>query len=128
KREHCRHHTISHTPQQNGVAERMNRTIVSKARCMLSNAGMVGQFWAEANTACHLINRSPSNAIDKKTPMENLEAKCIFLGYGSGVKGYKLWNPETKKSMLSRRVVFNESEMYYANRATNTHDDVPRKS
>ncbi|WVZ49078.1 LOW QUALITY PROTEIN: hypothetical protein U9M48_000459 [Paspalum notatum var. saurae] len=151
-----RHHTIPHTPQQNGVAERMNRTIVSKARCMLSNASM-GRQWAEAaNTACHLINRSPSNAIDKKTPMEvwsgslsdysqlkvfgctayahvdngKLEpraAKCIFLGYGSGVKGYKLWNPETKKSMLSRSVVFNESEMYYANRATNTHDDVPQK-
>ncbi|WVZ52997.1 hypothetical protein U9M48_003991 [Paspalum notatum var. saurae] len=33
-----RHHTIPHTPQQNGVAERMNRTIVSKARCMMSNA------------------------------------------------------------------------------------------
>jgi hypothetical protein len=48
-----------------------------------------------------------------------------FLGYGSGVKGYKLWNPETKKSMLSRSVVFNESEMYYSNRATNAHDDVP---
>jgi transposase InsO family protein len=35
-----RHHTIPHTPQQNGVAERMNRTIISKARCMLSNASM----------------------------------------------------------------------------------------
>jgi hypothetical protein len=39
-----RHHTIPHTPQQNGVAERMNRTIVSKARCMLSNAGMGRKF------------------------------------------------------------------------------------
>ncbi|WVZ69502.1 hypothetical protein U9M48_018276 [Paspalum notatum var. saurae] len=68
-----RHHTIPHTPQQNGVTERMNRTIVSKARCMLSNASMGRQFWAEAaNTACHLINRSPSNAIDKKTPMESV--------------------------------------------------------
>jgi transposase InsO family protein len=43
-----RHHTISYTPQQNGVAERMNRTIISKARCMLSNAGMSRRFWAEA--------------------------------------------------------------------------------
>jgi hypothetical protein len=50
-----------------------------------------------------------------------------FLDYGSGVKGYKLWDPETKKSMLSRSVVFNESEMYYSNRATNAHDNVPRK-
>jgi hypothetical protein len=50
-----------------------------------------------------------------------------FLGYDSGVKGYKLWNPETKKSMLSRSVVFNESEMHYSNRATNAHDDVAQK-
>jgi hypothetical protein len=50
-----------------------------------------------------------------------------FLGYGSRVKGYKLWNPETKRSMLSRSVVLNESEMYYSNRATNDHDDVPQK-
>jgi hypothetical protein len=55
-------------------------------------------------------------------------AKCVVLGYGSGVKGYKLWNPETKKSMLSRSVVFNEYEMYYSNRATNSHDDVPQKA
>jgi transposase InsO family protein len=45
-----RHHTIPYTPQQNGVAERMNRTIISKARCMLSNAKMNKRFWAELLT------------------------------------------------------------------------------
>uniref|UniRef100_I1NZF4 Integrase catalytic domain-containing protein n=1 Tax=Oryza glaberrima TaxID=4538 RepID=I1NZF4_ORYGL len=66
-----RHHTIPYTPQQNGVAERMNRTIISKARCMLSNARMNKRFWAEAaNTACYLINRSPSIPLNKKTPIE----------------------------------------------------------
>jgi len=66
-----RHYTIPYTPQQNGVAERMNRTIISKARCMLSNAGLHRRFWAEvASTACYLINHSPSIAIDKKTPIE----------------------------------------------------------
>ena len=137
-----RHHTIPYTPQQNGVAERMNRTIISKARCMLSNAHMNKRFWAEAaNTACYLINRSPSIPLNKKTPIEvwsgtpadyshlrvfgctayahvdngKLEPraiKCLFLGYGSGVKGYKLWNPETRKTFMSRSVVFNESVMF----------------
>ena len=66
-----RHHTIPYTPQQNGVAERMNVIIISKARCMLSNARMNKHFLAEtANTACYLINRSPSIPLNKKTPIE----------------------------------------------------------
>lgn len=64
-----RHHKVHHTPQQNGVAERMNRTIMEKVRCLLSNAGLSKSFWAEAaSTACFLINLSPSTAIDKRTP------------------------------------------------------------
>jgi hypothetical protein len=44
--------------------------------------------------------------------LEHRAIKCLFLGYGSGVKGYKLWNPETKKTFMSRSVVFNESVMF----------------
>jgi IS30 family transposase len=67
----CRHYTIPYTPQRNGVVERMNKTIISKARCMLSNANMHRRFWAEAvSTACYLINRSPCILLDKKTPIE----------------------------------------------------------
>ena len=39
-----RHRTICHTPQQNGVAERMNRTLMQKVRCMLSNAQLLKSF------------------------------------------------------------------------------------
>ena len=44
--------------------------------------------------------------------LEPRAVKCLFLGYCSGVKGYKLWNPETKKTFFSRSVVSNESVMY----------------
>ncbi|KAJ9561923.1 hypothetical protein OSB04_007083 [Centaurea solstitialis] len=47
------------TPQQNGVAERRNRTLIEVARSMLSEANLANQFWAEAvNTACYTQNRS----------------------------------------------------------------------
>jgi len=63
--------TVRYTPQQNGVAERMNRTLLERAWCMLSNASLSKCFWAEAvNTSCYLVNRSPSTAIDFKTPEE----------------------------------------------------------
>jgi transposase InsO family protein len=66
-----RHHTMPYTPQQDSVAERMNRTIISKARCMLYNAKMNKRFWAKAaNTACYLINKSHSIPLNKKTAIE----------------------------------------------------------
>lgn len=62
-----RHQTSTpYTPQQNGLAERMNRTIVEKAKCMLFDAKLSKEFWAEAtSTAVYLINRSPSKSIEK---------------------------------------------------------------
>ncbi|KAH9666498.1 hypothetical protein KPL70_020662 [Citrus sinensis] len=66
-----RHFTVRHTPQQNNVVEHMNRTLLEKVRCMLSNAGLDKKFWAEAvSYASHLVNRLPSAAIGGKTPME----------------------------------------------------------
>ena len=66
-----RHRTVRMTPQQNGVAERMNRTLLERARCMISNAGLTKDFWAEAiNMACYVVNRAPSAALNFKTPEE----------------------------------------------------------
>ena len=47
--------------------------------------------------------------------LEPRNAKCIFFGYQPGVKGYKLWTPQTRKVVLSRNVIFNESAMFYDN-------------
>ncbi|KAH9734322.1 hypothetical protein KPL71_017332 [Citrus sinensis] len=82
-----RHFTVRDSPQQNGVAERMNLALLEKVRCMLSNAGLDKKFWAEAvSYASHLVNRLPSAAIGGKTPMEMWSGKhaqdynslCIF--------------------------------------------------
>ena len=53
------------TLQNNGVAERMNRTIVEKVQCMLKLAKLPKSFWGEAvNTIVYLINISPSVPLD----------------------------------------------------------------
>ncbi|KAG8501671.1 hypothetical protein CXB51_003833 [Gossypium anomalum] len=82
-----RHLTVRHTPQQNGVAERMNRTIMEK------------------------IFGCPAYAHVDNGKLEPRSIKCVFLGYKAGVKGYKLWCPENKKVVISRDVVFDETAM-----------------
>ncbi|KAJ9547221.1 hypothetical protein OSB04_019764 [Centaurea solstitialis] len=59
------------TPQQNGVAERRNRTLIEAARSTLSEANLATQFWAEAvNTACYTQNRSLIVKRFRRTPYE----------------------------------------------------------
>lgn len=59
------------SPSQNGGAERLNRTIMEKARSMLYAVGLEIEFWAEAvATVVYLINRSPTKALNGMTPEE----------------------------------------------------------
>lgn len=63
--------TVPKTPEQNGVSERLNRTIVESARCMLQDSRLSKTFWAEAvSTAVYLKNRCPTKALPDKTPYE----------------------------------------------------------
>ena len=137
-----RHRTVAYTPQQNGVAERMNRTIMEKVRSMLSDSGLPKTFWAEVtNTAVTLINKTPSSAINFEAPDKKWTGKSpvysylrrfgcvvfihadegklvprakkgVFLGYPNGVKGYKVWILEEKKCSISRNVLFQENAVY----------------
>ena len=70
------------TPQQNGVVERKNRTLVNKARTMIIESNLPQNFWAEAvNTACHVTNRCLIRAVLNKTPYELLNNKKPMLNY-----------------------------------------------
>ena len=63
--------TTAYTPEQNGVCERANRTVIEKARCLLFDAKLSKKFWAEAtNTAVYLKNRSVTASLANKTPYE----------------------------------------------------------
>ena len=55
-----RYHTALYSPQQNGVVERQNQTVVSMARSMMKAKKMSAEFWGEAvTTAVFILNRAP---------------------------------------------------------------------
>ncbi|KAL0279471.1 UNVERIFIED_CONTAM: hypothetical protein PYX00_001019 [Menopon gallinae] len=73
--------SISYSPQQNGISERKNRTLLDMARCLLIQAGMKPSFWAEAvNTANYIRNRCPTSA-QNSSPYEILFGKQPYLGH-----------------------------------------------
>ena len=65
------HHTTPYSPQQNGVVERRNQTVVGMARSMMKAKGMPAKFWGEAvTTVVFILNRAPTKALKGKTPFE----------------------------------------------------------
>ncbi|KAK3039652.1 hypothetical protein RJ639_027243 [Escallonia herrerae] len=70
-----RHRTVRKMSQSNGVAERMNRTLLERARCMLSNVGLSKEFWSEfVNTTAYLkkelIDTGKDHSVREKVELE----------------------------------------------------------
>jgi len=66
----CAQYTMYGSPQQNGVSERRNRTLVDMVRSMLSNSTLLIPFWMyDLKTTIYLMNRIPTKAVPK-TPFE----------------------------------------------------------
>ena len=81
-----REKSISYTPQQNGVAERMNRTLMECVRAMLTHAQLDKSLWAEAVTsAVYVRNRSPTSALKQKTPYQ------VWTGKIPDVRHFRVW-------------------------------------
>ncbi|KAD7478579.1 hypothetical protein E3N88_01715 [Mikania micrantha] len=73
--------TAPYTPQQNGVAERKNRTLKEMVNSLLSYSGLNDGFWGEAMlTACYLLNRTPDKK-NKITPYDLWKRKPPNLNY-----------------------------------------------
>lgn len=66
-----RHYTAPYTPQQNGVVERRNRTVVEMARSCLKEMQMPAMLWGEAvRHSVYLLNRLPTRSLTGQTPYE----------------------------------------------------------
>nr|GEW02611.1 hypothetical protein [Tanacetum cinerariifolium] len=90
--------SISRTPKQNSVVERRNRPLVEVARTMLSAAKVPLFFWAEAiATSCFTQNRS----LEKGD-------KCIFIGYSTQSRAYRVFNKRTRVIVETIHVNFDE--------------------
>lgn len=134
--------TMAYTPQQNGKAERLNRTLMEKTRSMLNGAGLPEALWGEAiMTANYLRNRSPSTN-RTKTPLElmfgikpDLTNLRVFgceafvhtpkqkrskldetsekgIFIGYTPNGYRILMEDYQTVMESRDVVFNEKVLH----------------
>ncbi|GKC58826.1 copia-type polyprotein [Tanacetum coccineum] len=74
--------TAGYTPHQNGVAERKNRTILNMVRSMLNARNVPKKFWPEALNWCiHILNRSPTAALEDCTPEEKWSNRKPSVGY-----------------------------------------------
>ena len=128
------------TPQQNGVSERRNRTLLDIVRSMLSYSSLLESFWGYAlETAAYILNLVPSKSVSK-TPTElwkgrkpslnhiriwdapahvlvqkqqKLESRteiCMFIGYPKGTRGGIFYNPKEKKVIVSTHATFLEED------------------
>ncbi|GJT37049.1 putative ribonuclease H-like domain-containing protein [Tanacetum coccineum] len=82
KKDIKREFSVARTPQQNGVAERRNRTLIEAARTMLADSKLPTTFWAEAvNTACYVQNRVIIVKPHNKTPYELFRGRTPALSF-----------------------------------------------
>nr|GEU43204.1 hypothetical protein [Tanacetum cinerariifolium] len=102
-----RQFSVARTPQQNGVVERRNMTLIEATRTMLADSKLLTTFWAEAvNTACYVQNIVLVVKPHNKTPYElfhdhlgKFDGKAdegFFVGYCLNSKAFRVFNSRTR--------------------------------
>ncbi|MBW0470303.1 hypothetical protein O181_010018 [Austropuccinia psidii MF-1] len=125
--------TCPYTPEQNGEAERLNRTLEDSARTMLKALGLSKQFWSYGyKCAAYIDNRIPNSRTGAMTPLElwcgrrpqpkrifpfgakaivhvPIEKRgklCQLIGFQNNSHGYFFWDDNSKKVINSNHVKF----------------------
>ncbi|MBW0530491.1 hypothetical protein O181_070206 [Austropuccinia psidii MF-1] len=118
------------TPQHNGFAERANRTILDKTRCLINSSGLPNCYWAEAlNTAVFLSNLIPTPSRLNLSPYSlwtgnppRIRKLRVFgsgetgvlLGYENDNSSYRVLRLSNRKILISKHVRFEESNFPFA--------------
>ncbi|UYV63174.1 K02A2.6-like, partial [Cordylochernes scorpioides] len=99
--------TIPYTPQLNGKAERLNRTLIEKTRALLLDSKLNKEMWGEATrVTAYLINRSPSNTV-QTTPAQ------MWFGSKPNLSNVKLFGSEVYvKKLGNLKKLDSKSEKY----------------
>lgn len=151
-------YTMPHTPQENGTAERMNRTLLDKIRTKIIESAIPKTLWCEAlKCSVYELNRLPTKALQRgMTPSQiwnnrNDLSKLRVFGCRSwytklpkGNKldpraktvvmvgycggGYNLWSPDEQRLIKSRDVRFDESVMEFKERNNNKKQETNQKT
>jgi hypothetical protein len=114
--------TAGYSPQSNGLAERINRTLFDMACTMLNASGDPLELWGEAVLAsAHIRNRLPTGTLDRKTPHEAWTSRKPTIGHIRkwGCKVHRHINKKTgrkkldKKSMIGFLVGYESGNIYH---------------
>ena len=102
-------HQVSapNSSQQNGVAERFNRTVQDRTQCLLLEAGMENGWWAEAlHSAVYVLNRTPHSSLGYRVPITTWSNKSFSLE-NLRVFGSKCYAIDTyqKENKLAKRSI-----------------------
>ncbi|KAJ3495675.1 hypothetical protein NMY22_g19906 [Coprinellus aureogranulatus] len=119
-------HTTRNRPQQNGDAERANRTMLEDVSAMLYQAKLPPSFWGRCLATQtpyeawwgNKPDLSPFRAFgcvayiyiqkDKRKKLESHMEKAIFVGYPAGYKGWEFYNPSARRFIISEHAEFDK--------------------
>ncbi|GKC37721.1 retrovirus-related pol polyprotein from transposon TNT 1-94, partial [Tanacetum coccineum] len=108
-KEGIRHETsTARTPEHNGVVKRRNRTLVEAAQTMLSAAKVPLFFWAEKQLQQQVLLRTVHLDGENLDKMKEKGDACIFVGYSTQSKAYRVFNKRTRMIVETIHVNFDE--------------------